>query len=48
MAEKKEQTLNPSEQAILETLRNLDYGEVTVTVHDQKPVLMEVTKKIKL
>lgn len=46
--EKKEQTLNPSEQTILETLRAMDYGEVTITVHDQKPVLMEVTKKIKL
>lgn len=46
--EKKEQTLNPSEQTILEALRAMDYGEVTITVHDQKPVLMEVTKKIKL
>ena len=45
--ENKEQTLNPTEQAILEALRNLDYGEITITVHNGKPTIMEVSKKIK-
>jgi len=45
--EDKIQTPNPTEQAILEALRNLDYGEITVTVHDGKPTIMEVSKKIK-
>ena len=45
--ENKEQTLNPTEQTILETLRSLDYGEITITVHNGKPTLMEVSKKIK-
>ena len=41
-------TPDPTEQAILEAIRSLDYGEITITIHDQKPVLMEVVKKIKL
>ena len=45
--ENKEQTLNPTEQTILEALRNLDYGEITITVHNGKPTIMEVSKKIK-
>ena len=45
--ENKEQTLNPTEQAILETIRSMDYGEITVTIHNGKPTLMEVSKKIK-
>ena len=45
--EDKTQTLNPTEQAILEALRDLDYGELTVTVHNGKPTIMEVSKKIK-
>ena len=45
--ENKEQTLNPTEQTILEALRNLDYGEITITVHNAKPTIMEVSKKIK-
>ena len=43
-----DKTLNPTEQAILQTIRRLDYGTVTVTVHDGKPTLLEVSKKIKL
>lgn len=46
--EQKEQTLNPSEQTILEVLRSMDYGEVSITVHNGKPSMMEVSKKIKL
>lgn len=45
--ENKEQTLNPTEQSILEALRSLDYGEITITVHNGKPTIMEVSKKIK-
>ena len=45
--EDKKQTLNPSEQAILEMLRSLDYGEITITVHNGKQTIMEVSKKIK-
>ena len=45
--EQKEQTLNPSEQTILEVLRSMDYGEITITVHNGKPTIMEVSKKIK-
>ena len=43
-----DKTLNPTEQAILQAIRRLDYGTVTVTVHDGKPTLLEVSKKIKL
>lgn len=43
-----DKTLNPSEQAILQAIRTLGYGTVTVTVHDGKPTLLEVSKKIKL
>ena len=43
----KEQTLNPTEQAILKAIRELDYGEVVVTIHNGTPTIMEVSKKIK-
>ena len=43
-----DKTLNPTEQAILQAIRRLDYGTVTVTVHDGKLTLLEVSKKIKL
>ena len=43
----KEQTLNPTEQAILKALRELDYGEIVITVHNGTPTIMEVSKKIK-
>ena len=46
--EHKEQTPNPSEQMILQMLRNLDYGEIIITVHNGKPTILEVSKKIKL
>ena len=45
--EQTEQTLNPSEQMILDMLRSLDYGEVLITIHNGKPSMMEVSKKIK-
>ena len=37
-----------TEQRILDTLRAMDYGQLTITVHDGRVVLMEVAKKIKL
>lgn len=37
-----------TEQRILETLRAMDYGQLTITVHDGRAVLIEVAKKIKL
>ena len=43
-----DKTPNPTEQAILQAIRTLGYGTVTVTVHDGKPTLLEVSKKIKL
>ena len=46
--ERKEQTLDPAERTILETLRRLNYGTVTITVHEGKPIMMDVSKKIKL
>ena len=33
---------------ILQMLRNLDYGEIIITVHNGKPTMLEVSKKIKL
>ena len=45
--EQTKQTLNPSEQMILDMLRSLDYGEVLITIHNGKPTMMEVSKKIK-
>ena len=46
--ERKEQTLDPAERTILETLRRLNDGTVTITVHEGKPTMMDVSKKIKL
>ncbi|MBR5536362.1 MAG: YezD family protein [Clostridia bacterium] len=43
-----DKTPNPTEQAILQAVRTLDYGTVAITVHDGKPTLLEVSKKIKL
>ncbi len=43
-----EATLDPAERTILETLRRLNYGTVTITVHEGKPTMMDVSKKIKL
>ena len=46
--EHKEQALTPPEQMILQVLRKLDYGEIIITVHNGKPTMLEVSKKIKL
>lgn len=48
MKEKEEKTLTPAEEEILRAVRSLAYGEVTVTVHDRKPVYVEVKQKIKV
>ena len=47
MEEQKNQQLGPTHQTIIEAIKALDYGTVTVTIHDGKPVLLEVTKKVK-
>lgn len=38
----------PTEQRILEVLRSMDFGQLTITVHDGKAVMLEISKKIKL
>ena len=47
MEEQKKQQPEPTHQAVIEAIKALDYGTVTVTIHDGKPVLLEVSKKIK-
>lgn len=47
MKDQKIQELDPTQQTIIEAIKALDYGTVTVTIHDGKPVLLEVSKKIK-
>lgn len=47
MEEQKRQELDPTQKTIIEAIKALDYGTVTVTIHDNKPVLLEVSKKIK-
>lgn len=38
----------PTEQRILEVLRSMDFGQLTITVHDGRAVMLEIAKKIKL
>ena len=48
MEETKVQELDLTQSTIMEAIKALDYGTVTVTIHDGKPVMLEVSKKVKL
>jgi len=40
-------TLTDTERYILETLRELRYGTVAITVHDARVVQVEVSRKVR-
>ena len=48
MEETNMQELDITQSTIIEAIKALDYGTVTVTIHDGKPVMLEVSKKVKL